>query len=160
MRRDTLGRLGAQPISLLDAEPVLFVDDDHAEAMKLDGILQQRVRADDDARLTGGDLVAHLLASAAATSTRQQRDPRRLVGTTELSGHRQRPEHVADRSGMLGGKHFRGGQQRTLVAGVDHLQHRQHRDDGLARADLTLQHPVHRPTRRQFGRISTSRTSF
>ena len=49
---------------------------------------------------------------------------------------------------MLGGKHFRRRQQRALVAGVDHLQHRQHRDDGLARAHLALQHPVHGPARR------------
>ena len=53
---------------------------------------------------------------------------------------------------MLGGKDFRGRQQRALVAGVDHLQHRQHRDDGLAGADLALQQPVHRLGRGQFGR--------
>ena len=52
MRRDTLRCLGPQPVSLFDAEPVLFVDNDHAEAVELDGILQQRMRADDDARFT------------------------------------------------------------------------------------------------------------
>ena len=52
---------------------------------------------------------------------------------------------------MLGGKHFRRRQQRTLIARVDHLQHRQHRHDGLARADLALQHAVHRA-----GRLASS----
>ena len=50
---------------------------------------------------------------------------------------------------MLGGKDFRRGQERTLIPGIDHLQHREYRDDGLAGPDLTLQHPIHRPTRRQ-----------
>ena len=50
---------------------------------------------------------------------------------------------------MLGRKHLRRGQQRTLITGIDHLQHRQHRHDGLAGTDLTLQHPIHRPSRRR-----------
>ncbi len=51
---------------------------------------------------------------------------------------------------MLGGKDFRGSQQRALITGIDHLQHRQHRHDGLTGADLALQKPVHRPGRGQF----------
>jgi hypothetical protein len=39
MRCDALGRLGAQPIPLFDSEPMLFVDDDHAEAVELNGVL-------------------------------------------------------------------------------------------------------------------------
>lgn len=49
MRRDALRGLGPQPVSLLDAEPVLLVDDHHAEVVEFDGVLQQRMRADHDA---------------------------------------------------------------------------------------------------------------
>ena len=68
MRGDAIAGLGAQPISLLDTEPVLLVDHHHAELMKLHGVLHQRVGADDDARLAGGDLVAHLPLLLRATS--------------------------------------------------------------------------------------------
>ena len=61
MRRQSIGSLGAQAVSLLDAEPMLFVDDHHAELVELHRVLQQRVRADDDA------------ASPAATSSRTSR---------------------------------------------------------------------------------------
>ena len=76
------GRLGPQAVSLFHAEPVLFVDDDHAETMELDRILQQRVRPDDDARIAAGDLVAHLPASAAATWIRS---------TARSASHRSAP---------------------------------------------------------------------
>ena len=147
-------RLGAQPISLLDAEPVLFVDHHHAEPLELDGVLQQRVGADHDAGFTGGDLVAHLSFLLRRHRSGQQGHPRCPLGAPELTRHRQWAEHVADRPGMLGGKHFRGSQQCALVAGIDHLQHRQHRDDRLARSHLTLQHPVHRTGRGEFGRTA------
>ena len=44
---------GAQGVALLDAEPVLLVDDDQAQLGEPDAVLDQRVGADDDARLTG-----------------------------------------------------------------------------------------------------------
>ena len=42
--------LAAQGVALLDAEAVLFVDDDQAQVVELHLVLDQRVRADDDAR--------------------------------------------------------------------------------------------------------------
>ena len=152
VRRQTGRGLGAQPISLLDAEPVLFVDHHHAEPLEFDGVLQQRVGADHNAGFPGRDLIAHLSFLLRRHRTRQQGHPGRALVTAELTRHRQRTEHVTDRPGMLGGKDFRGSEQCALVAGIDHLQHRQHRNDRLARADLTLQHPVHRAGRGQFGR--------
>ena len=149
MRREALGRLGPQPVSLFDAEPVLLVDDDHAEAVEFDRVLQQRVRPDDDAgfALATSSRTCSLLLGRHGSG--QQGDPRRTVRAAELARHRQRPENVADRAGMLGGKDFRRRQQRALIAGVDHLQHRQHGHDGLAGAHLALQHAVHRPAGRE-----------
>ncbi len=91
-----------------------------------------------------GDLVAHLLLLLRRHRSGQQRHAGRVLGAAELAGHRQRPKDVAHRAGMLRGKDFRRSEQRALVARIDHLQHRQHRHDGFSRADLTLQHPVHR----------------
>ena len=70
--------------------------------LELDGVLQQRMRADDDARLAGGDLVADLPLLLRRHRSGQQRDPRRALDAAELTGHRQRAEHVADRSGHVG----------------------------------------------------------
>jgi hypothetical protein len=40
MWRQARWGLGAQPVSLLDPEPMLLVNDDHAKPLKLDGLLQ------------------------------------------------------------------------------------------------------------------------
>ena len=110
--------------------------------------------ADDDACCAAGDLVADLPLLLRRHRPCQQRDTRGRLLAAELTRHGQRTEHVADGPGMLGGKHFRGRQQRALIAGVDHLQHGEHRDDGLARADLALQHPVHGLGVGEFGRTA------
>jgi hypothetical protein len=47
MRRNPLGR---QPQALVHAETVLFVDDGQQKIVVDDGILEQRMRADDDLR--------------------------------------------------------------------------------------------------------------
>ena len=51
--------LAAQGVALLDAEAVLLVDDDETELGELDVVLDQRVRADDDARLAARRLEQH-----------------------------------------------------------------------------------------------------
>ena len=144
MRGNPVRSLGPQPVPLLDTESVLLVDDDHAQAVELDGILQQGVGADHDSRLTRGDLAAGVALLLRCHRPGQQRHPGPLLGTPELTGAPQRTKHRTDRQSMLCGKDFRRRQQRALVPGVDHLQHRQQRHDSLARADLALQHPVHR----------------
>ena len=44
---------GAEGVALLDAEAVLLVDDDQAQLGEPHPVLDQRVGADDDARLAG-----------------------------------------------------------------------------------------------------------
>ncbi len=48
--------LGPQRVPLLDAEPVLLVHDDQAEIGEVDALVEQRVRADDDAGTAALDL--------------------------------------------------------------------------------------------------------
>src|SRR5436189_3433733 len=99
-----VGSLGAQPVSLLDTEPVLFVDNDHAEVLELHGLLQQCVRADHDSRLACSDLVAYLSLLLGRHRSGQQRDARGTVGSSQLTRHRQRTEHISNGPSMLGGK--------------------------------------------------------
>ena len=44
----TAGAQALQVLLVLDAEALLLVDDDQAEVLEPDGLLQQPVRADDD----------------------------------------------------------------------------------------------------------------
>ena len=53
-----------QPQALLHAEAMLLVDDDQGELCEIDALLKQRVRADDDADLAGGDGVERAAARA------------------------------------------------------------------------------------------------
>ena len=52
--------LAAQRVALLDAEAVLFVDDDQAEVVELDLVLDQRMGADDDPGLAGDQVEQRL----------------------------------------------------------------------------------------------------
>ena len=99
--------------------------------------------ADDDACRAARDLVAHLPLLLRRHGPGQQRHPGSGLVTAQLACHGQRPQHVPDRPGVLNRKDFRRRKQRALVAGIDHLRHREHRHDGLARPDLALQHPMH-----------------
>ena len=136
--------LAAERGSLLDAEPVLLVDHDQPEVGELHLLLEQRVGADDDARLAAGRLCECLPARRGVERPGQQRHPGGVVGTTEEAALRQVAEHAEDRAVVLLREHLGRRQQRRLPAGVDHLEHRPQRDDGLAGADLTLEQPVHR----------------
>src|SRR4029077_9870784 len=44
-----------QALALEDAEAVLFIDGDEAEARELDIVFDERVRADDESRFAGAD---------------------------------------------------------------------------------------------------------
>ena len=63
-------RLAAQGVALLDAEAVLLVDDDQAEVVELDAVLDQRVRADDDAGVAGDDVEQRRRRAGGAPASR------------------------------------------------------------------------------------------
>ena len=144
MRRRAAGRLRCQRRPLLDAEAVLLVDDDEAEVGELHGLLEQRVGADDDARLPRRRLEQRPLAGRGRQRAGQQRDPRRVLGAAEHPAAREVTEHRGQRAVVLLGEHLGGGEQGRLRTGVDHAQHGPQRDDRLAGADLALEQPVHR----------------
>ena len=116
--------------ALLDAEPVLLVDHGDGEVVQLDAFLDQRVRADDDLR------AGHVVLDRAG----QQGDAHAELATGLL----EREEVLLGQG--LGRRH-----QRTPLAGFDRAQQRVQRDDGLPRADLSLQQPLHRLRLREVG---------
>ena len=63
---------------LLDPEPVLLVDDEQSEVGELHVLLDQRVRADDDAGLAGRGVVQRLLARLGAERAGEQLYPGRV----------------------------------------------------------------------------------
>ena len=117
---------------LPDPEAVLFIDDGKAEVVELHRILEQRMGADDDADPPGGEAAQNLLPLRPLHRTGQQPhlDP---CGQAELG---QRPQ-------MLPRQQFGGRHQRALRARFDRAEHRQHRDQRLARADIALQQAQH-----------------
>ena len=77
--------------ALLDAEPVLLVDDDDAEAVELDPLLDQRVGADDDVdRCRRPSPASTPPALGAAHPVGQQLDAQRPVGEQVRRGRAPR----------------------------------------------------------------------
>ena len=144
--------LGPQRVPLLHPEAVLLVDDHEGEVAELDDVLEQGVRADDDAGLTGDDRQHGLLAGGPAHAAGEQRHLGSHLATAQHAGLGERPEHRRDGAVVLLGQHLGRREQRRLAPGVDDGEHRPERDDRLARAHLALQQPVHRDVAGQVGR--------
>ncbi len=124
-----------QGFTLVDAEAVLLVDHDETQVEELDGLAQECMSANDDVRLArdGGER-----RLPAVRDRELPRDERRPQPCGEI-----RAERRDDRAQVLPGEHLGGSKERRLAPAVGDGQHRPERDDGLARADLPLQQPVH-----------------
>ncbi len=131
------GALRAQRLALLDPEPVLLVDDDETEVGEGRRVAEQRVGADDDPRLPGCRPQRRLAPLGGRHLTGEQRGH-------ELGGE-LRPQHPRDRSQVLTGEHLGRGDEGRLAAALGDLEHRPQGHERLARADLALHEPVHRP---------------
>ena len=118
---------------LLDPEPVLLVDDDQQQPGELDLALEQRVGADDEARIARCDP----LAAGALLGGRH-------VARHEIDVQRERLDQRPHGGGVLLGERLGRRHQRRLAARFDGAQHRVHRDRGLARADVADQQAPHR----------------
>ena len=138
--------LVAQRGPLLDAEAVLLVDDHHAERAEADVALDEGVGADHDvdlARRAGPARIA--LRSVAvvrlvSSSTREGPLAEEGVVVADVMPSSMHP----DADVVLLGEHLGGRHQRALVPALDGDEQRADGHDGLARADVALEQPVHR----------------
>ena len=134
VRRACAAGLRLELAALLDAEPVLLVDDDDAERGERDPLLDQRVRPDDDrrhartrrARASGGlaAAVSEPVSSSTGIAASSRSDVERPV--------------------VLPGEEVRRREERALEPGPRRRRERVGRDRRLARADVALEQPEHR----------------
>ena len=99
-------RLVGERGPLLDAEPVLLVDDDQAEVGEGDLLLEQRVGADHDAGLAAGGPQHRLLALGLAHRAGEQRDGGALGRAAEHAAGREVAEQRGDRAVVLLREHL------------------------------------------------------
>ena len=114
-----------QRLALLDAEAVLLVDHGDGEVAQVDALLDERMRADEDARAG--------VALALRHRAGQQPD-----ADADL------PAELLDRQEVLLGQRLGRRHQRAAVAAFYGAQQRVERDDRLPRADVALEEPLHR----------------
>ena len=145
MRRRSLG---AQCLALGDAEAVLLVDDRQRQVVEGDGVLDQGVRADDDAAL----------AAAIEPRTRRADAIERLASRRSVAGTRSAgsPDGRAARGIVSASRRAGEPAGRSVPAGPPAGRRRRRwpwrgRHRGLARPDVSLEQAQHRPCGRQVG---------
>jgi hypothetical protein len=126
--------LPRQRPALQHPEAVLLVDDDQRQRPEADAVLDQRMRADDETDLAGGDLGHQAAPGGVADAAGQQADAE--AGAEQPALERAHVLFGED----LGRRHDRH---------LEPVLHRHHRGDEchhrLARSDVALQQPLHRP---------------
>jgi hypothetical protein len=132
MRRP-LGLLG-QEQPLRDAEAMLFVDHDQAEALIGDMRLENRVSPDQYVDASVGKPHQHRLSA-------------RPFSRPVRNGHTHADRLALTLQGgmMLAGEDFSRRKHRRLRAGLDGFEHREQSDQRLARSDIALKQAQHRP---------------
>ena len=118
---------------LRHAEAVLLVDHREAELLVGDLLLEDRVGADEDVDRAVGEAHQHAVARPALLAAGEDRD-----------AHADAVELAEQGRMMLAGEDFGRREQRRLRAGFDRGEHRQQRDQRLARADVALEQAQHR----------------
>jgi hypothetical protein len=132
--------LDEQPLALGHPEAVLFVDHCQLQALEDDVVLKERVGADDDLDLAGGEPGQLLLAGRALVAAGDQHrlDPMR----------RQRS---GDGFVVLAGEDLGRRHEGGLAAARRDVGHGAHRHHRLARADIPLNQPAHPLARGEVG---------
>ena len=121
--------------ALAHAEAVLLVDDRDGEAVELDGVLDQRVRADD----------AAAARRCASLPSRSARRPAGVEPVSSAAGTSSPGMSAWSVAKCCSASVSVGAISAAWHAVLDRAQHRVQRDDGLARADLAHQQALHRP---------------
>src|SRR5580658_4122712 len=121
-----------ETFALEDAEAVLLVDGDEAEARELDLVFDESVRADDELGFAGADAFEGGLLVCELEAADEQFD---AIGTGS--------EYAASRKIVLHGENFGGRHERGLAAVFDGDDGGLQRDNGFAAADVALQQTVH-----------------
>ena len=122
-----------EAFALEDAEAVLLVDGDEAEAGELDLVFDEGVRADDELRFAGADAFERGLFFGELEAADEKLD-------AIAAGS----EDAARGKIMLDGENFRGRHERGLGGVFDGDDGGLERDDGFAAADVALEQAVHR----------------
>src|SRR5260370_10948964 len=122
-----------EALTLEDAEAVLIVNGDAAEAGGGSVVVDERVGADDELRFAG----ANALEDGGFLSGFQAADE-------ELDAIASFGEDAARGKKMLDGENFRGGHQSSLRVVFDGDHGGLERDDGFAAADVALEETIHR----------------
>ena len=116
------------------AEAMLLVDDDEAEIVKRDLVLEKRVRADDDVEFAAGH-------------ARRGCRLRSLPLSRPVSTAMEMPaafEQRLKRRAVLAREQIRRRHERALQAGFGRARHGERGDQRLAGADIALQQAQHR----------------
>ena len=131
---------GLELLLVADAETLLLVDDDQAEVGELHVGAEQAVRADEDVdlpELQPADDVGLLLG--------------RPEPADDVDGDGEVGHPLAEGAVVLVGQDGRRYEQGDLLAALDDLQRRPHRDLGLAEPDVAAQQAVHRAAEGEVG---------
>ena len=126
-----LGQL-LQPLLVGDPEPLFLVDDQQAQILELDALLQQPMGADEDVHLALGGVLEDGLGVSAV-----------LIPGQHADAHREPLEPPSSGLEMLVGQHGGGHQNGRLLPFQYALHHRPQGDLRLAIAHVAAQQPIH-----------------
>ena len=125
---------------LVHAEAVLLVDDRQSQIAERDIFLKQRMGADDEVDIAGGEACQNVVALAAALAPGEDGEPQ-----SDSLGERR------DGGEMLPRQDFSRRHERRLPAGFDHMRCGKERHHRLARTDVAVEEPQHALRLRQIG---------
>ena len=130
---------------MFDTEAVLLVDDDDAQRMEADPLLDQGVGADQDVDAAIPESLDDPPPLGSRGAAGQQFDPEGSLARQRGGvGNDEVLQQVGDPQVVLLRKHRRGHHERPLVPALDRHQQGTHGHDRLAGADVSLEKPVHR----------------
>ena len=126
------GTLGAQSVTLADAKPVLFVDDDERQVLKINVLRKHGMGAKEDIELAGLQLRMNVRALGRRRGARQERP-----------GHTGLRKQRAGLIGILTRQHTRRRHDAGLRAAICRNRQRAGGNGGLAGTDIAQQQAVH-----------------